>query len=122
MCIRDRELLEDKDRLISINFANGKSFELPKEKSCEAEIPVEIVELYRNEIENAVEFSTFKKGEGRARYIVFENGDLMLLRIPKDFSFGGINFSDLLTYEQGSFFSKSYYSYKIFDGKGNLKN
>ena len=56
------------------------------------------------------------------RFVLFRNGDLLLMNIPKGFELPGYSFEDLKTSEEKAFFSTTYTSNKLFNKEGQLLN
>lgn len=118
-----KDYLEKKSNKLTIKLVNGKSYH---KNNYDTDIPVAIINKYKSDFDDAISLNiSFKDNVAKA--ILFPNGDLLLTRIPKDFQFNGYVTKELLTKENSkeSLFGMknlSYYSFKIFNKKGNLIN
>lgn len=74
------------------------------------------------DFENAISFYISYPNRIYVRFILFANNDLMLLKIPKDFSIPNYSFEDLLSGTKEGFLSVTYESYKIFNEEGEMLN
>jgi len=70
--------------------------------------------------QDAISFYIAYADKNYVRYILFENNNLMILGIPKDFSIPGYTFEDLLTRKSEHFLSVSYESYRLFNEEGEM--
>ncbi len=56
------------------------------------------------------------------QYLLFQDQTVLMMKIPKDFSIPGYGFEDLVTQQFEGFLISEYFSYKLFDEKGNMLN
>ena len=101
---------------VYIKFTTDKSFVNNRNRVTE-DMPKELVDEldFGSAISLYVSFPKRKY----VRFILLENGNLLMLGIPKGFELLDYKFEELMTQEEKSFLSTSYKSFKLFD-KRNL--
>lgn len=110
---------DNKENKVHIKFTTDKSFVNHRNRVTE-DMPKELVgEL---DFENAISLYVSFPKRKYVRFVLLNNGNLLILGIPKDFELTGYKFEDLMTKEEKSFLSTSYKSFKLFDENGKILN
>lgn len=104
---------------VYIKFTNDKSYVNYKNKVTE-DMPEDLISEL--DFENAISLYVTFKNRIYVNFVLLNNGNLLLLGIPKDFGLPGYKFEALMTMEEKSFTSTSYKSFKLFDEKGKMLN
>jgi hypothetical protein len=115
----NRLLDADPESKLNLKFTEDRSFYNFQNRVLK-DVPEAIKEKW--DFKNAISFSISYPNRKYVRFILFENNDLMILKIPKDYSLPNYSFEELLTRTEKSFLSVSYESYKIFNEKGEMLN
>lgn len=110
---------DNKENKVYIKFTTNKSFVNHRNRVTE-DMPKELVDEL--DFENAISLYVSFPKRKYVRFILLNNGNLMMLGIPKDFELPGYKFEDLMTKEEKSFLSTSYKSFKLFDENGKMLN
>jgi hypothetical protein len=110
---------DNKENKVYIKFTTDKSFVNHRNRVTE-DMPKELI----NELdfENAISLYVSFPKRKYVRFILLENGNLLMLGIPKGFELLDYKFEELMTQEEKSFLSTSYKSFKLFDKKGEMLN
>ncbi len=108
-----------KENRVYIKFTKDKSFANYRNRVTR-EIPNKLASELN--FENAISLYVSFPEKKYVRFILLNNGHLLLLGIPKGFHLLNYNFEDLMTKEEASFLMTSYKSYKLFDEKGKMLN
>lgn len=104
---------------VYIKFTTNKSF-VNHQNTVTEDMPKELVSKLN--FENAISLYVSFPNRKYVRFILLNNGNLMVLGIPKDFELPGYKFEELMTKEEKSFLSTSYKSFKLFDENGKMLN
>ncbi|WP_372920450.1 hypothetical protein [Salegentibacter sp.] len=100
-------------------FTEDRSFSKYNKRSLES-IPVKLRETLN--FENAISFYFSYPNRKSVRFILFENNQLLLLRLPKGYELPGYDFEALLSRTEKGFLSPTYHSYRLFDENGVMLN
>lgn len=115
-----KELLEaNPENKLYLKFTKDRSFANYNNKVLN-DMPTSVKENLS--FENAISFYISYPDRRYVRYILLENNQVIILKIPKDFSIPKYSFEDLLTKKTESFLSVTYESYKLFNEKGEMLN
>ncbi|MCC8360059.1 hypothetical protein [Salinimicrobium sediminilitoris] len=114
-----RLLDADAESKLYLKFTEDRSFYNFRNKVLK-DVPGAIKENW--DFKNAVSFYISYPDRRYVRFILFENNDVMVLKIPRDYSLPNYRFEDLVTKTNESFLSVTYESYKIFNEKGEMLN
>ena len=110
---------DNKENKVYIKFTTDKSFVNHRNRATE-DMPKELVDEL--DFENAISLYVSFPKRKYVRFVLLNNGNLLMLGIPKDFELLGYKFEDLMTKEEKSFLSTSYKSFKLFDENGKMLN
>ena len=110
---------DNKENKVYIKFTTDKSFVNHRNRVTE-DMPKELVDEL--DFENAISLYVSFPKRKYVRFVLLNNGNLLMLGIPKDFELPGYKFEDLMTKEEKSFLSTSYKSFKLFDENGKMLN
>ena len=110
---------DNKENKVYIKFTTDKSFANHRNKVTE-DIPKDLVSEL--DFENAISLYVSFPKRKYVRFVLLNNGNLLLLGIPKGFELPEYKFEELMTKEEKSFLSTSYKSFKLFDKKGKMLN
>ena len=110
---------DNKENKVYIKFTNDKSFVNHRNRVTE-DMPKELVDEL--DFENAISLYVSFPKRKYVRFVLLNNGNLLILGIPKDFELPGYKFEDLMSKEEKSFLSTSYKSFKLFDENGKMLN
>ena len=110
---------DNKENKVHIEFTINKSFVNHRNRVTE-DMPKELIS--KLDFENAISLYVSFPERKYVRFILLNNGNLLMLGIPKGFKLPGYKFEELMTKEEKSFLSFSYKSYKLFDEKGKMLN
>ena len=110
---------DNKENKVYIKFTTDKSFVNHRNRVTE-DMPKALVDEL--DFENAISLYVSFTKRKYVRFVLLNNGNLLMLGIPKDFELPGYKFEDLMTKEEKSFLSTSYKSFKLFDEKGKMLN
>jgi len=110
---------DNKENKVYIKFTTDKSFVNHRNRVTE-DMSKELVDEL--DFENAISLYVSFPNRKYVRFILLNNGNLLMLGIPKDFELPGYKFEDLMTKEEKSFLSTSYKSFKLFDENGKMLN
>ncbi|SEA74471.1 hypothetical protein [Psychroflexus halocasei] len=110
---------DNKQNKVYIKFTTDKSFVNHRNRVTK-DMPKELVDNldFGNAISLYVSFPKRKY----VRFVLLNNGNLLMLGIPKGFELLDYKFEELMTKEKKSFLSTSYKSFKLFDEKGKMLN
>ena len=114
-----RLLDADPERKLFLEFTEDRSFYNFRNKVLK-DVPGAIKENW--DFKNAVSFYISYPDRRYVRFILFGNNDVMVLKIPRDYSLPNYRFEDLVTKTNESFLSVTNESYKIFNEKGEMLN
>lgn len=109
----------DPENKLYLKFTEDRSFYNFRNKVVR-DIPEAAKE--NRDFKDAISFYISYPHRKYVRFILFANNDLMLLKIPKDYSIPNYSFEDLLSGTRKGFFSETYESYKIFNEEGEMLN
>lgn len=104
---------------LTISFTNDRSY-IERKKICCHNIPENITSNF-NFIKAISLYFTFNENN-YVNFILLNNNYLLLLEIPENFTLPGYSFNELVTSEEESLFSTKYYSFKLFNEKGEMVN
>ncbi|WP_047245648.1 hypothetical protein [Maribacter thermophilus] len=110
---------DNKENKVYIKFTTDKSFVNHRNRVTE-DMPMELVDEL--DFENAISLYVSFPKRKYVRFVLLNNGNLLMLGIPKGFELPGYKFEDLMTKEEKSFLSTSYKSFKLFDENGKILN
>ncbi|MBQ4915496.1 hypothetical protein J8L85_13660 [Maribacter sp. MMG018] len=110
---------DNKENRVYIKFTTDKSFVNHRNRVTE-DMPMELVDEL--DFENAISLYVSFPKRKYVRFVLLNNGNLLMLGIPKGFELPGYKFEDLMTKEEKSFLSTSYKSFKLFDENGKILN
>lgn len=110
---------ENKENKIYINFTTNKSY-VNHGNIVTEDMPKELLD--KLDFENAISLYVSFPKRKYVRFVLLNNGNLLMLGIPKGFDLLGYKFEDLMTKEEKIFLSTSYKSYKLFDENGKMLN
>ncbi|TQD36250.1 hypothetical protein [Haloflavibacter putidus] len=110
---------DNEESKVHIKFTKDKSF-VNRRNKVTKDMPKELVEEL--DFENAISLYVSFPKRKYVRFVLLNNGNLLMLGIPKDFELLEYKFEELMTKEKKSFLSTSYKSFKLFDEKGKMLN
>ncbi|MDN3594212.1 hypothetical protein [Zunongwangia endophytica] len=110
---------DNKENKVYIKFTTDKSFVNYRNKVTE-DMPKELVSEL--DFENAISLYVSFPKRKYVRFVLLNNGNLLMLGIPKDIELPSYKFEDLMTKEEKSFLSTSYKSFKLFNENGKMLN
>ena len=110
---------DNKENKVYIKFTTDKSFVNHRNRVTE-DMPKELVDEL--DFENAISLYVSFPKRKYVRFVLLNNGNLLMLGIPKGFELLDYKFEELMTHEEKSFLSTSYKSFKLFDEKGKMLN
>lgn len=93
-----------------INYGNRVTEDMPKAL------------VHKLDFENAISLYVSFAERKYVRFVLLDNGNLLMLEIPKNFELLDYKFEELMTKEEKSFLSTSYKSFKLFDENGKMLN
>jgi len=109
----------NKENKVYIKFTTDKSFVNHRNKVTE-DMPKKLVDEL--DFENAISLYVSFPKRKYVRFVLLNNGNLLILGIPKGFELPDFKFEELMTKEEKSFLSTSFKSFKLFDNKGKMLN
>lgn len=104
---------------VYIKFTTDKSFANNRNRVTE-DIPKELID--KLDFDNAISLYVSFPKRKYVRFVLLENGNILVLGIPKGFELLDYKFEELMTQEEKSFLSTSYKSFKLFDENGKMLN
>ena len=110
---------DNKENKVYIKFTTDRSFVNHRNRVTE-NMPKDLISEL--DFENAISLYVSFPKRKYVRFVLLNNGNLLLLGIPKGFELPGYKFEELMTKEESSFLSTSYKSFKLFDEKGKMLN
>jgi len=110
---------DNKENKVYIKFTTDKSFVNNRTRVTE-DMPKKLVD--KLDFENAISLYVSFPKRKYVRFVLLNNGNLLMLEIPKGFELLDYKFEELMTKEEKSFLSTSYKSFKLFDEKGKMLN
>ena len=110
---------DNKENKVYIKFTTDKSFVNSRNRVTE-DMPKKLADEL--DFENAISLYVSFTKRKYVRFVLLNNGNLLMLGIPKGFELLDYKFEELMTEEEKSFLSTSYKSFKLFDEKGNMLN
>lgn len=110
---------QDPENRLYINFVTDRSF-VDLDNYVTSRIPEEI--LKSKDFEDVISLNILHPGKKFVNYLLFKDKTVLMMQVPKDFSIPGYPFEALVTQTNEGFLVSNYYSYKLFDEKGNLLN
>ncbi|WP_347175165.1 hypothetical protein [Polaribacter uvawellassae] len=110
---------DNKENKVYIKFTTDKSFVNHRNRVTE-DMPKKLIEEL--DFENAISLYVSFSKRKYVRFVLLNNGNLLILGIPKGFELLDYKFEELMTEEEKSFLSTSYKSFKLFDEKGKILN
>lgn len=110
---------DNKENKVYIKFTTDKSFVNNRNRVTE-DMPKKLVD--KLDFENAISLYVSFPKRKYVRFVLLNNGNLLMLEIPKGFELLDYKFEELMTKEEKSFLSTSYKSFKLFDDKGKMLN
>ena len=110
---------DNKENKVYIKFTTDKSFVNNRTRVTE-DMPKKLVD--KLDFENAISLYVSFPKRKYVRFFLLNNGNLLMLEIPKGFELLDYKFEELMTKEEKSFLSTSYKSFKLFDEKGKMLN
>ncbi len=110
---------QNKDNKVYIQFTTDRSFVNHKNTVTE-DMPKELVS--KLDFKNAISLAISFPNRRLVRFVLLQNGNLLLLEIPKGFTLPGFKFEELVTKKEEVFLSTIYSSFKLFDEKGRMLN
>jgi len=115
-----QKIVNDKsESKLYISFTKDKSFANHRNKVI-ARLPKTLAA--KLDFNNAISLYLSYPRLKQVRFILFANGELLVLRIPEGFEMLGFQFEDLNTDTEESIFKSSYESYKLFSVNGEMLN
>jgi len=110
---------DNKENKVYIKFTTDRSFVNHRNRVTE-DMPNELTS--KLDFENAISLYVRFPKRKYIRFVLLNNGNLLMLGIPKGFELPGYKFEELMTKEEKSFLSTSFKSFKLFDDKGKMLN
>jgi len=110
---------DNKENKVYIKFTTDRSFVNHRNRVTE-DMPKDLISEL--DFENAISLYVSFPKRKYVRFVLLNNGNILLLGIPKGFELSGYKFEELMTKEEKSFLSTSYKSFKLFDEKGKILN
>lgn len=110
---------DNKENRVYIKFTTDRSFVNNRNRVTE-DMPEDLIS--KLDFENAISLYVSFPKRKYVRFVLLNNGNLLLLGIPKGFELLNYKFEELMTKEEKSFLSTSYKSFKLFDSKGEMLN
>lgn len=102
-----------------VNFVTDRSF-VDLNGRITADIPEEIRK--NRDFSEVISLHILHPNRKFVNYLLFKDNTVLLMQIPENYSIPGYSFEDLLTRKSEGFLISNYYSYKLFDEKGNMLN
>jgi len=110
---------DNKENKVYIKFTTDRSFVNHRNRVTE-DMPNELTS--KLDFENAISLYVRFPKRKYIRFVLLNNGNLLMLGILKGFELPGYKFEELMTKEEKSFLSTSFKSFKLFDDKGKMLN
>ncbi|WP_417213201.1 hypothetical protein [Bizionia sp.] len=110
---------DNKENKVYIKFTTDKSFVNHRNRVTK-DMPKELVDEL--DFENAISLYVSFPKRKYVRFVLLDNGNLLILGIPKGFNLLDYKFEELMTKEEKSFLSTSYKSFKLFNESGKMLN
>lgn len=115
-----RKLLDqDPENRLYVNFVTDRSL-VDLNGRITAGIPTEI--KASKDFTDVISLHILHQNRRFVQYLLFQDQTVLMMKIPKDFSIPGYGFEDLVTQQFEGFLISEYFSYKLFDEKGNMLN
>ena len=115
-----RKLLDqDPENRLYVNFVTDRSL-VDLNGRITAGIPTEI--KASKDFTDVISLHILHPNRRFVQYLLFQDQTVLMMKIPKDFSIPGYGFEDLVTQQFEGFLISEYFSYKLFDEKGNMLN
>lgn len=115
-----RKLLDqDPENRLYVNFVTDRSL-VDRNGRITSEIPNEI--KASKDFTDVISLHILHPNRRFVQYLLFQDQTVLMMKIPKDFSIPGYGFEDLVTQQFEGFLISEYFSYKLFDEKGNMLN
>jgi hypothetical protein len=115
-----RKLMDqDPENRLYVNFVTDRSL-VDRNGRITSEIPNEI--KASKDFTDVISLHILHPNRRFVQYLLFQDQTVLMMKIPKDFSIPGYGFEDLVTQQFEGFLISEYFSYKLFDEKGNMLN
>lgn len=115
-----QQIINDKkENKVYVKFTTDRSFVNHRNKVTK-HMPKELTSEL--ELKNAISLYVSFPKRTYIRFVLLDNGNLLMLEIPKGFELLDYTFEQLMTKEEKSFLSTSYKSFKLFDENGKMLN